>query len=114
MKLSTLLVGSAVLLCLAHEALADKTYVLATGRRDPRMYAIDLEKALRPENNNTPNAIVSRSKVALDGLDGRPLGDSGQHRPSARTARQPTWSITTAPSTTTSSCSTAAAGISRS
>ena len=54
MKLSTLLVGSAVLLCLAHEALADKTYVLATGRRDPRMYAIDLEKALRPENNNTP------------------------------------------------------------
>jgi DNA-binding beta-propeller fold protein YncE len=76
MKLSTLLVGSAVLLCLAHEALADKTYVLATGRRDPRMYAIDLEKALRPENNNTPNAIVSRSKVALDGLNGRPLGDS--------------------------------------
>jgi DNA-binding beta-propeller fold protein YncE len=74
--LSTLLVGSALLLCLAHEALADKTYVLATGRRDPRMYAIDLEKALRPENNNTPNAIVSRSKVALDGLNGRPLGDS--------------------------------------
>ena len=40
------------------------------------MYAIDLAKALRPENNNTPNAIVSRSKVALDGLNGRPLGDS--------------------------------------
>jgi len=76
MKLSTLLVSSALLLCVAHEALADKTYILATGRRDPRMYAIDLEKALRPENNNTPNAIVSRSKVALDGLNGRPLGDS--------------------------------------
>ena len=39
------------------------------------MYAIDLQKALRPENNNTPNAIVSRSKTALDRLDGRPLGD---------------------------------------
>jgi len=40
------------------------------------MYAIDLKKALRPENNNTPNAIVSRSKVALDRLDGKLLGDS--------------------------------------
>jgi hypothetical protein len=40
-----------------------KTFILVTGRRDPRMYAIDLQKALRPENNNTPNAIVSRSKV---------------------------------------------------
>lgn len=77
MKLRTLFVSSALMLCLAHEALADKTYILATGRRDPRMYAIDLEKALRPENNNTPNAIVSRSKVALDGLNGRPLGDPG-------------------------------------
>ena len=52
-----------------------KTFILATGRRDPRMYAIDLEKALRPENQNTPNAIVSRSKSALDALDGRLLGD---------------------------------------
>ena len=64
-----------VLLALAHEALADDTFILATGRRDPRIYAIDLRKALRPENNNTPNAIVSRAKVALDRLDGRPLGD---------------------------------------
>jgi hypothetical protein len=59
MKLGTLFVSSAPLLCLAHEALADKTYILATGRRDPRMYA-----------------IVGGSKVALDGLNGRPLGDS--------------------------------------
>src|SRR5262245_35207495 len=64
-----------VVLALAHEALADDTFILATGRRDPRIYAIDLQKALRPENNNTPNAIVSRAKVALDRLDGRPLGD---------------------------------------
>jgi len=75
MKLQASLVVGASLLCFAHEALSD-TYILATGRRDPRMYAIDLKKALRPENNNTPNAIVSRSKVALDRLDGKLLGDS--------------------------------------
>jgi DNA-binding beta-propeller fold protein YncE len=75
MKLSTLFVSSALLLCFAQQALCE-TYILATGRRDPRMYAIDLRKALRPENNNTPNAIVSRSKVALDRLDGKLLGDS--------------------------------------
>src|SRR3954471_19875005 len=75
MKLQTWFVSGALLLCFAHEALCD-TYILATGRRDPRMYAIDLKKALRPENNNTPNAIVSRSKVGLDRLDGKVLGDS--------------------------------------
>ena len=71
-------IAGVLLLCLAGDALADrdaKTFVLATGRRDPRMYAIDLQKALRPENDKTPNAIVSRSKTALDRLDGRPLGD---------------------------------------
>ena len=57
------------------EAIADNTYILATGRRDPRMYAIDLKEALKPQNNNTPNAIVSRSKTALDRLDGKLLGD---------------------------------------
>jgi YVTN family beta-propeller protein len=76
MKLQKLLVAGGLLLCFAQEALGDNTFILATGRRDPRMYAIDLQKALRPENNNTPNAIVSRSKVALDRLDGGPLGDS--------------------------------------
>ena len=54
-------IAGALLAALAHEALADNTYILATGRRDPRMYAIDLKAALRPENQNTPNAIVSRS-----------------------------------------------------
>jgi DNA-binding beta-propeller fold protein YncE len=52
-----------------------KTYILATGRRDPRMFAIDLDRALRPENQNTPNAIVSRAKSSPDALDGRLLGD---------------------------------------
>jgi YVTN family beta-propeller protein len=73
MKLFT--IASGLLLCLAQEVLAENTFILATGRRDPRIYAIDLEEALKPKNNNTPNAIVSRSKVALDRLDGRPLGD---------------------------------------
>jgi len=77
MNVKNLLIVGGVLLCLAHEAMAQHTFVLATGRRDPRMYAIDLRLALLPENNNTPNAIVSRSKVALDRLDGRPLGDPG-------------------------------------
>lgn len=75
MKLHRLLLAGALTLCAAQEALADNTYILATGRRDPRMYAIDLQKALRPENNGTPNAIVSRSKTAPDHLDGRLLGD---------------------------------------
>jgi YVTN family beta-propeller protein len=75
MKLTKLLTATGLLLWLAQDVLADNTFILATGRRDPRIYAIDLEEALKSENNNTPNAIVSRSKVALDRLDGRPLGD---------------------------------------
>src|SRR5580765_2993564 len=75
MKLPNLAMASALLLSVAQTALADDTFILATGRRDPRMYAIDLKKALRPENNNTPNAIVSRSKTAPDRLDGKAVGD---------------------------------------
>ncbi len=52
-----------------------QTYILAAGRRLPFLYAISLADALDPANNLTANAIVSRSKVALDRLDGRPLGD---------------------------------------
>jgi len=54
---------------------AAEKYILATGRRDPRIYAIDLNAYLNPRNNNTPNAIVSRSKVLPDRLDGTPIGD---------------------------------------
>jgi DNA-binding beta-propeller fold protein YncE len=59
----------------AELALADDTFILATGRRDPRIYAIDFKAALKSRNNNTPNAIVSRSKVLPDRLDGTPVGD---------------------------------------
>jgi hypothetical protein len=57
------------------EAAAQSTYVLVAGRRLPYLYAISLEAALDPANDLTSNAVVARSKVALDRLDGRPLGD---------------------------------------
>src|SRR5258705_1952776 len=48
---------------------------LFRSRRDPRIYAIDFKAALKRENNKTPNAIVSRSKVQADRLDGESVGD---------------------------------------
>ena len=53
----------------------NETYILATGRRLPYLYAISLADAVEPLNNNTSNAIISRNKVALDRLDGQLLGD---------------------------------------
>jgi len=67
--------AAALLLLCADFALAAKTYVLVTGRRDPRIYAIDLNAALQPQNNNTANAIVSRSWVNPARADGKLLGD---------------------------------------
>src|SRR6266404_1872118 len=75
MKLPNLVIASGLLLFLAQNALADQTFILATGRRDPRIYAIDFDAALKARNNYTPNAIVSRSKVHPDRLDGTPVGD---------------------------------------
>jgi len=63
------------ILAAAEPALAADSFILATGRRDPRIYAIDFKAALRTPNDRTPNAIVSRSKVQVDRLDGTPLGD---------------------------------------
>lgn len=59
----------------ATSAAAQSTYVLVAGRRLPYLYTISLEAALDPANDHTANAVVTRSKVALDRLDGRPLGD---------------------------------------
>jgi YVTN family beta-propeller protein len=75
MTLKSVLIVSGLLLGLAPAAFADDIFILATGRRDPRIFAIDFKEALKAQNNNTPNAIVARSKTALDRLDGRPLGD---------------------------------------
>jgi DNA-binding beta-propeller fold protein YncE len=75
MKIPNLVIASGLLLFVLQDALADNTFILATGRRDPRIYAIDFNAALKPQNNNTPNAIVSRSKVHADRLDGVLVGD---------------------------------------
>src|SRR5438477_1626881 len=64
-----------LLLAAADIALAGDLFILATGRRDPRIYAIDFNAALKRQNNNTSNAIVSRSRVHPDRLDGTPVGD---------------------------------------
>ena len=73
--LEALRCGAIALTLMAGEAAFAKSYILVAGRRDPRIYAIDFEAALRPENNNTPNAIVSRSLVGPRRLDGALLGD---------------------------------------
>ncbi len=59
----------------AAEAVGQDRHILVAGRRLPYLYAISFEAALDPANDHTPNAIVSRSKVALDRLDGQLLGD---------------------------------------
>ncbi len=59
----------------AQDAGGKGRYILATGRRLPYLYAISLEAALDPANDRTSKAIVSRSKVAADAVDGRLLGD---------------------------------------
>jgi len=59
----------------AGQVLAAESYLLVNGRRLPYLYAISFDDALKPANDGTPGAVVSRSKVALDRLDGRPLGD---------------------------------------
>ena len=66
------LLGAA--LC-AVEAAAQTTYILVAGRRIPYLYAISLDAALDAANDGTSDAIVGRSRVSLDRLDGRPLGD---------------------------------------
>ena len=71
----TLIVTLFAASCSARESRDQVTYILATGRLLPYLYAISLHDAIDPTNNNTANAIVSRSKVALDRFDGRLLGD---------------------------------------
>src|SRR5437899_9499991 len=74
-RIVSLIAFPLLLLAAADTALASDLFILATGRRDPRIYAIDFNAALKRQNNNTSNAIVSRSKVHPDRLDGTPVGD---------------------------------------
>jgi DNA-binding beta-propeller fold protein YncE len=59
----------------AQQAVGQRRYILATGRRLPYLYAVSLDAALDPANNGTSRAIVGRAKVATEALDGRLLGD---------------------------------------
>src|SRR5579871_5552260 len=74
MRLKASLLGFCLFAITADAALA-QPYALVTGRRDPRIYAIDLAAALKPANNNTANAIISRNWVGPRRLDGVLLGD---------------------------------------
>ena len=66
------LLGSATV---AQDAVGKRRYIVAAGRRLPYIYAVSLEAALDPANDRTSKAIIARSKVATEGLDGRLLGD---------------------------------------
>jgi DNA-binding beta-propeller fold protein YncE len=68
----TILHGTAVD---AQQAAGTRRYILATGRRLPYLYVVSFDAALVPANDGTPKAIVGRSKVAPEALDGRFLGD---------------------------------------
>ncbi len=59
----------------AQPATGKNRYIIAAGRRLPYVYAVSLDAALDPANNGTSKAIISRSKVATEALDGRLLGD---------------------------------------
>ncbi len=59
----------------AQETAGKGRYILAAGRRLPYLYAVSLEAALDPANDRTSKAIIARSKVATDALDGGLLGD---------------------------------------
>lgn len=74
MKIKNLSWISVAACMLAQGALA-KPYIFAAGRRDPRIWAIDFNEALRSSNNGTGNAITSRALVNPDRLDGMPVGD---------------------------------------
>src|SRR5467141_2317304 len=75
LRIVSLIAFSLLMLAAADIALASDLFILATGRRDPRIYAIDFNAALKRQNNNTSNAIVSRSRVHPDRLDGTLFGD---------------------------------------
>jgi DNA-binding beta-propeller fold protein YncE len=75
MRLHASLLSLCLLAVTADATSAAGPYAFVTGRRDPRIYAIDLGAALKPANNNTANAIISRSWVGPRRLDGVLLGD---------------------------------------
>ncbi len=74
MRLRASLLNLCLFAVTADAALAAGPYAFVTGRRDPRIYAIDLGAALKAANNNTDKAIISRNLVGPRRLDGMLLG----------------------------------------
>ncbi len=57
----------------------DGGYILVSGRWDNTVAIVDVEQALLPDNDGTPNAIVSRVRVTPDiDIDGERMPASGQ------------------------------------
>src|ERR1700721_679803 len=72
MRLRASLLSLCLFAVTADAALAAGPYAFVTGRRDPRIYAIDLGAALKAANNNTEKAIISPSLAGPRGLAGIP------------------------------------------
>ena len=57
--LATLLLGA----CASSGGLGSKDYLMASGRWDNTVIVIDVDKALDPANDGTPNAVINRLRV---------------------------------------------------
>jgi DNA-binding beta-propeller fold protein YncE len=65
-KIHLLLAGFTCFTILADAAVADGPFALVAGRRDPAVIVVDLGEALRPSNDGTANAVISRPRVTPD------------------------------------------------
>lgn len=63
-----------ILVLAAQTCWAAGPFAFVAGRRDPRIVVIDLEKALDPAHNGTPNAVITRVRVAPE-IAGVAVGD---------------------------------------
>ncbi|GAB4066669.1 hypothetical protein KHC28_16575 [Ancylobacter sonchi] len=71
----TFLASASVLAALAAGTtqVSAKDYILATGRWDNTAIVIDVEKAIDPANDGTPNAVINRLRVTPN-IDGKGTG----------------------------------------
>lgn len=72
-KVTALSASALALATAAAVPAAAKDYVLATGRWDNTAIVIDVEKAIDPANDGTPNAVINRLRVTPD-IDGKGTG----------------------------------------
>lgn len=72
-KVTALSASALALATAAAVPAAAKDYILATGRWDNTAIVIDVEKAIDPTNDGTPNAVINRLRVTPD-IDGKGTG----------------------------------------